>query len=63
MNASAVRSADCLGPILFVYRASIDNNFISENGIVAVPGDESNIIGMSHMFQAPRKGAGGASER
>jgi hypothetical protein len=38
---------DCresLGPILFLYRASIANHFISENGIVAVLGDEDQLM-------------------
>jgi len=39
-----VRSSECLGPILFLHRASIDNSFISENGIVAVLGDENQFV-------------------
>jgi hypothetical protein len=33
-----------LSPILSLHRASIGNNFISENGIVAVPGDEDQFV-------------------
>ncbi len=32
-------------PSSFVYRTSIYNNFISENGIVTVLGDEDQVIG------------------
>jgi hypothetical protein len=35
---------ECLGPIWFLCRASIRNNFISENGIVAVFGDENQLV-------------------
>ena len=45
-----VRSSECLWPILFLYRASINNNFISENGIVAVLGHEDHAVGRSHIL-------------
>ena len=44
LSPSVVRSGGCLGPIFFRYRASINNNFISENGLVAVLGDENQIV-------------------
>ena len=37
-------SNECLWPILFLHGASIPNNFISENGIVAVLGDENQFV-------------------
>ena len=40
----AERSSERLGPIFFLYRASIASNFISENGIVAVLGDENQFV-------------------
>ena len=41
-------------PISFLYRASIDNNFISENGIVAVLGDENQLVsGDSRKISRP----------
>ncbi len=43
-SPSVAKFGELVGPILFLYRASIDNNFISENGIVAVLGDEDQVI-------------------
>ncbi len=33
-----------MAKVQFLYRASIDSNFISENGIVAVLGDENQLM-------------------
>ncbi len=52
MSPSAVSSGECLGPILFLHRASISNNFISENGIVAVFGDEGHAVGPCQILIA-----------
>ena len=38
---------------MFLHRASIDNNFISEKGIVAVLGDENQIV-RSDMWKINR---------
>ncbi len=44
-SAIRVRSSDSSNAQLLLHIASIDNNFISENGMVVVFGDESNAVG------------------
>ncbi len=44
MSLSVVSFGERLGPIFFLYRTSILINFISENGIVAVLGDENQFV-------------------
>ena len=45
--------SECLGPILFLHRAAIDNIFISENGFVAAFGDEAHAVGPCQILIAP----------